>query len=69
MFIPAGKLIVALIWAFWMLGVESSLGDQHQQKLNPTLQKIINDDEEKQPLHERVDCKTVLYKFGHDCQD
>ena len=27
------------------------------------------DEEEKQPLHERVDCKTVLYNFGHNRQD
>ena len=31
MFIPAGKLIVALRWAFWMMGTDSSLG----QKISP----------------------------------
>ena len=24
--------------------------------------------EEKQPLHERIDCRTVIYNFGHNCQ-
>jgi general L-amino acid transport system substrate-binding protein len=31
MFIPVGKLIIALIWIFWVVGVDSSLG----QKMRP----------------------------------
>ena len=29
MFIPVGKLVIALVWAFWMMGVDSSLGREH----------------------------------------
>ena len=40
MFIPAGKLIVALIWAFWMMGVDSSLGREHNDT-EEQIKKII----------------------------
>jgi hypothetical protein len=48
MFIPAGKLIVALIWAFWMMGVDSSLGREHYDTEEP-IQKIIKVTEENIP--------------------
>ena len=32
MFIPVGKLIIALVWAFWIMGVDSSLGRDHLEK-------------------------------------
>ena len=42
MFIPAGKVIIALIWAFWMMGTDSSLG-----------QKITPHDHSKMSMEER----------------
>ena len=48
MFIPAGKLIVALIWAFWMMGVDSSLGREHNDT-EEQIKKIIKVTEEDNP--------------------
>ena len=48
MFIPAGKLIVALIWAFWMMGVDSSLGREHNDT-EEQIKRIIKVTEEDNP--------------------
>ena len=48
MFIPAGKLIVTLIWAFWMMGVDSSLGREHRDT-EEQIKKIIKVTEEENP--------------------
>jgi len=47
MFIPVGKLIVALVWAFWMWGVDSPLGREHNDT-EAQIKKIIKvtDDDE-----------------------
>ena len=41
MFIPVGKLIVTLIWAFWMLGVDSSLGEEYMPTYGSTFEKVM----------------------------
>ena len=48
MFIPVGKLIVALVWAFWMMGVDSSLGREHNDK-EEQIKKIIKVTDEESP--------------------
>ena len=48
MFIPVGKLIVALVWAFWMMGVDSSLGREHNDK-EEQIKKIIKVTNEESP--------------------
>ena len=53
MFIPAGKLIVALIWAFWMMGVDSSLGRAHNDT-EEQIKKIIKVTEEDNPEYNPI---------------
>tara|TARA_B100000035_G_scaffold59794_1_gene48038 strand:- start:130 stop:1278 length:1149 start_codon:yes stop_codon:yes gene_type:complete len=48
MFIPVGKLIVALVWAFWMMGIDSSLGREHNDK-EEQIKKIIKVTDEESP--------------------
>ena len=48
MFLPVGKLIVALVWAFWMMGVDSSLGREHNDK-EEQIKKIIKVTDEESP--------------------
>ena len=48
MFIPVGKLIVALVWAFWMMSVDSSLGREHNDK-EEQIKKIIKVTDEESP--------------------
>ena len=48
MFLPVGKLIVALVWAFWMMGVDSSLGREHNDT-EEQIKKIIKVTEEDNP--------------------
>ena len=48
MFIPVGKLIVALVWAFWMMGTDSSLGREHNDK-EEQIKKIIKVTDEESP--------------------
>ncbi len=53
MFVPAmGKMIIALIWAFWMLSVDSSLGKGHNDIENK-VKKIIGvaDDDTNPEYH------------------
>ena len=40
MFVPGGKLIVALVWAFWMMSVDSSLGAEYFPTYGSTLKKV-----------------------------
>ena len=42
------KLIIALIWAFWMMGVDSSLGREHNDK-EEQIKKIIKVTNEESP--------------------
>ena len=47
MFLPVGKLIVALVWAFWMMSVDSSLGREHndtEEQIKKII-KVTDDDE------------------------
>ena len=48
MFLPVGKLIVALVWAFWMMSVDSSLGREHNDK-EEQIKKIIKVTDEESP--------------------
>ena len=48
MFIPVGKLIVALVWAFWMMGIDSSLGREHNDK-EEQIKKIIKVTDQESP--------------------
>ena len=48
MFIPVGKLVVALVWAFWMMSVDSSLGREHRDT-EEQIKKIIKVTEEDNP--------------------
>ena len=48
MFVPLGKLIVALVWAFWMMSVDTSLGREHRDK-EEQIKKIIKVTDEESP--------------------
>ena len=50
MFLPVGKLVIALVWAFWMMGVDSSLGREHNDT-EEQIRKIIKvtDNDDKNP--------------------
>ena len=48
MFIPVGKLIIAIIWVIWMMGVDSSLGKGHNDT-EQKLKNIIKVNEEESP--------------------
>ncbi len=53
MFVPAmGKMIIALIWAFWMLSVDSSLGKGHNDIENKVKKIIgVTDDDTNPEYH------------------
>ena len=53
MFIPIGKLIVALVWAFWMMSVDSSLGREHRDK-EEQIKKIIKVTDEESPEYNPI---------------
>ena len=43
MFVPVvSKMIIALVWAFWMLSVDSSLGKGHND-IEDKVKKIISE--------------------------
>ena len=47
MFLPVGKLVIALVWAFWMMSVDSSLGREHndtEEQIKKII-KVTDDDE------------------------
>ena len=48
MFLPVGKLVIALVWAFWMMSVDSSLGREHNDT-EEQIKKIIKVTEEDNP--------------------
>lgn len=41
MWIPVGKLVVALVWAFWMMGTDSSLGVEYMPTYGSTFEKVM----------------------------
>ena len=50
MFLPVGKLVIALVWAFWMVSVDSSLVREHNDT-EEQIRKIIKvtDNDDKNP--------------------
>ena len=53
MLVPIGKLIVALVWAFWMMSVDSSLGREHRDK-EEQIKKIIKVTDEESPEYNPI---------------
>ena len=62
MFVPLGKLVIAIVWAFWMMSVDSSLGQEVQMmahdhsKMSMTekeaVKKMWMEEEENKPKPE-----------------